>query len=516
MRLLTIALLAPVTAFASGFYMSENGSKTLMMGGAFAGQADDMSAMQHNPAGLAQMRGFNFLLDGQLVTHNITFRRLDPGFDPANPPATSLANEVNNSAPPFVVPMIGVGHGLKIFDRTLFIGLGLYGPPANGQYKFPAPNYETDAMMRYAENPRKFAPQRYSLIENYILVVFPTLSIAMEVIPKRFMLGVSLQPVLASFFFTQSVTSITRIGIRPMRQADEDPFFDSVVKVNLPMQYVNFTAVLGAMVRPTDWLQFGVSFRPQVMINARGNLDIALGQAATGLGTTVMGNTTSLSLRLPAELKLGVHVKPFPKLGINFDFIYQGWQSVQEIVVTPEDVFLKMGTAEPQRVAPFRIQKNWQAAYNFRLGGAYQLFPWLALHLGGWYETGAIPSEYIGVDFLHFSRFFLTGGVGLKVWKLEVLLGAAGSPSMTYSVPQSMVLAGSTEPEPAGYVGSGVYTSSNFMATLGIRGRFGGDDTPVERMPEPAPESPPQLEKKETAPAEKPAPPPAATEEAPK
>ena len=498
MRLLTILLLVPVTASAAGFYMSENGSKTLMMGGAFAGQADDMSAIQHNPAGLAQLTGFNFLLDGQLVSHGINFKRRDPGFDPAAVP-DSPVSDVQNSAPPFLVPMIGLGQGFKLLDRTLFIGVGLYGPPAQGQYRFPAPNYERNAMNQYAENPRRFAPQRYTLIENYILLIFPTLSIAMEVVPRRFSLGVSLQPVIASFYFSQSVLSV----IRPTRMSEEDPSFDSVVKVNMPLQYVNFTAVLGAMVRPTDWLQFGVSFRPQVMINARGKLEIELGERARSTNAQVMGDTTWLSLQLPAELKVGVHVKPFSKLGINFDFVYQGWQSVQEIVVSPENVTLSLGGAPPAPVAQFRIQKQWQAAYNFRLGAAYQLFPWLALHLGGWYETGAIPQQYIGVDFLHFSRFFLTGGVGLKFWKLEVLLGAAGSPAMSYAVPDSQVLAGSTDGASTAVVGSGVYPSSSFMATLGIRGRFGGED------PAPKAEEPPRTDgQPQPAPAE-PAPAPA-------
>ncbi len=502
MRLWLPVLLVPAVASASGFYLSENGSKTLMMGGAFAGQADDLSAIQHNPAGLAQLTGFNFLLDGQLVFHNINYQRYDPGFDPANPPNTP-ANPVQNIGGPFTVPMVGVGFGLKLLDRTLFIGVGAYGPPADGHYQFPAPNYATDTNGKLLENARKFAPQRYSLVENTIFIIYPTLSLAMEVIPRRFSLGVSLQPVIASFQFTQAVTSIDRFGIHPTTQAQEDPVYDSLVKVNLPLQYVQFTGVLGAHVRATDWLQFGVSFRPQVMINARGTLEIEPGPIAKQ-AAVVTGNAASLSIMLPAELKVGVHAQPISRLGVNFDFIYQGWQSVQEIVLSPEDVSLTiMGKTDP--VAPFHIKKQWKAAYNFRLGGSFALFPWLSLYLGGWYETGAIPSEYVGVDFLHFERFVLTGGVGVKVWNLELVVGAAGSPSMTYAVTQSEVRAGSTEPEPAPVVGTGVYTSGHFMVTAGIRGQFGA--VKPAPPPEPAPAAPP--------PAAEPAPAPAPVEAAP-
>src|SRR5690348_450757 len=109
MRFLTVLLLAcSAPASAAGFYLAENGSKTLMMGGAFAGQADDLSALQHNPAGLAQLQGFQFMVDGDLALHMITFQRYDPGFDPANLPTTP-AQPVSNSGGPFVAPMIGAG-----------------------------------------------------------------------------------------------------------------------------------------------------------------------------------------------------------------------------------------------------------------------------------------------------------------------------------------------------------------------------------------------------------------------
>ena len=50
----------------------------------------------------------HFMLDGQLVTHSVTFQRYDPGFDPANLPTTP-AQAVSNSGGPFPLPMVGVG-----------------------------------------------------------------------------------------------------------------------------------------------------------------------------------------------------------------------------------------------------------------------------------------------------------------------------------------------------------------------------------------------------------------------
>src|SRR5882757_8751937 len=98
---------------------------------------------------------------------------------------------------------------------------------------------------------------------------------------------------------------------------------------------------------------------------------------------------------------------------------------------------MSMNGGPPKAIEPFHIQKHWMASYQFRLGASYRLFPFLSLYAGGWYETGAIPDNYIGVDFMHFGRPFFTGGVGVHVWKLEVLAGVAGSPASTHAVTQS-------------------------------------------------------------------------------
>ncbi len=482
--LAALALL-PALASAAGFNLSENGAKTLLMGGAFAGQADDLSALQHNPAGLAQLSGFNFLADGQLVIHDVSFQRYDPGFDPEAPPKTP-AQQVSNSSGPFLGPMLGAGYGLQLFGRTLFVGAGVYGPPANGKYVFPRPSYAVDASGKLLENARRSAPQRYALIDNDVYIVYPTLSLAYAVHP-RVMLGVSLQPVLTSFKLSQAVTSIDRFGLHPKTQTEEDPIYDSVVSVDLPLQYSNFTAIFGALVKPTDWLQLGVSFRPQIMINARGKLAIQPGPIASAAGTVVTGDDVTLSLLMPAELKVGLHVRPLRQLGVNFDFIYEGWQSIQELVLAPQGVSISALGSEPTPLEATRQPKRWRPAFHFRLGASYALFPWLSLYLGGWYETGAIPREYLGVDFAVVERATLTGGAGVRFAGLELLVGAAGSPAQRLAVTQSEVRAGSTEPDPAPVVGTGVYTTSNVMFTVGLRGHFGGGPAPAPPAAEPQP-----------------------------
>ena len=50
-------LLLPSLALANGFAINEMGTKAVGMGGAFAAQADDPSAVYYNPAGIVQLEG---------------------------------------------------------------------------------------------------------------------------------------------------------------------------------------------------------------------------------------------------------------------------------------------------------------------------------------------------------------------------------------------------------------------------------------------------------------------------
>jgi long-subunit fatty acid transport protein len=274
-----------------------------------------------------------------------------------------------------------------------------------------------------------------------------------------------------------------------------------VVSVNLDGQ-LTATGIVGAMFQPLDNLSFGASFRPPLPIHASGTLELALGEAARGLnsqtncvsrtdssGAVHCENQTDLTLTQPMELRIGARYSPIKKLGINADFVYQGWQSVDELVLAPKNMTLKVGSADAKPVAAFHIPKNWHASYSFRLGASFDVIKYLTLHAGFFYETAAAPDEYAGIDFMHFDRFFISGGATVHLWKVDLVLGAAGTPTVTKAITQSSVAAGSTDPEiPGSIVGAGLYASGGWIITAGLRGRFGTPPAaPPTALVEPAP-----------------------------
>lgn len=480
------ALLAavPGAASASGFYFGDNGARALMQGGAFTAQADDLTAIQHNPAGLAQLEGLSFLVDAQLLNHQVSFLRQDPGFDPASP--STLVNTVDNSKSGlFFLPFLGASYGFQLGGRTMTVGLGVYGPPAQGRYVFPSPNYEKDAMGRFLQSPNKNAPQRYSLISNDIIILYPSLTVSYAVHP-RFLVGASAQLVISHFNFKQAIFAGDALGLNPMRQLQEDPNFDAVVEVDVTGR-VGFTGIVGLLAKPLDWLSVGASIRPPVPIHASGTLGLTLSDVFKSAGASVEGNQANLDITLPLELRVGARATPIAGLGINADFVYTGWNSVDQILLTPVGVSLKTNT-ETKEIAPFAIPKRWVATSSVRLGASYDVIRYLTVHAGFLFETQAAPNQYYAVDFAHPQRLMVTGGVTAHVGPVDVLAGIAYSPNVQTVVTESEVRRGQTDPTlTAGVVGAGIYNSGGFSIILGVRGRFPPKPQATVEAPAPAP-----------------------------
>ena len=75
---LSAFILAPSPALAAGFALFEQGAKGMGFAGAFTAQANDASAIFHNPAGLAFLKGKQLYFGGTAVAPRSTFTGEDP------------------------------------------------------------------------------------------------------------------------------------------------------------------------------------------------------------------------------------------------------------------------------------------------------------------------------------------------------------------------------------------------------------------------------------------------------
>lgn len=72
--LVAVCIMLPSAAFASGFAINEQGAKALGMGGAFAAQADDPTAVYYNPAGITQLEGTQVSVGVSLIQPSTSFK----------------------------------------------------------------------------------------------------------------------------------------------------------------------------------------------------------------------------------------------------------------------------------------------------------------------------------------------------------------------------------------------------------------------------------------------------------
>src|SRR2546428_170847 len=137
-----LALLVGLTtaAFAGGFSFTEHGAAASGKANAFAGEANDPSAIFYNPAGITQLPGTQLMIGTSIV-------KLDSTFRCSTTPCEN--SQLQDQFP--IIPHFYITHRFKQWDERVSIGLGVYTPfgfvadwPDNWQGKFNT----TDARLR--------------------------------------------------------------------------------------------------------------------------------------------------------------------------------------------------------------------------------------------------------------------------------------------------------------------------------------------------------------------------------
>src|SRR5881396_2185283 len=126
-------------AWAGGFSLTEHGAAASGKANAFAGEANDPSAIFYNPAGITQLPGTQLMIGTSIVKLDSTFR------DSTSGASTQLQDQFP------IIPHFYITHRFKQWDERVSIGLGVYTPfgivvdwPDNWQGKFNT----TDARLR--------------------------------------------------------------------------------------------------------------------------------------------------------------------------------------------------------------------------------------------------------------------------------------------------------------------------------------------------------------------------------
>ena len=389
LALLVGGLLVSAPATPSGFQVMTQGARATGMGLAFAGVADDPSAIFYNPAGMGFQEHFSLMVGGSILG------RRTADFAGANPfPGAGNFESVQKQE--FVIPNL---YAVVPLTPELNFGLGVTAPYGlglrwNDPEHFSGRFVSQNAVIKTADiNP----------VFSYKL--FPELSVAA---------GADLR------FSKVQLERNTNLGI-------VDPFGGQVVDLAHVKLNSNLTSNHGwgwnvaFLFKPLPNIGIGASYRSKIKVDYDGTAVFI--QRLTGnpvvdgivAGRLPVGvHPVATSIEFPATLNTGVGIGLPADLLLSLEADWTKWSS-----------FNALNIRFPDGVAP-EIDRptNWKDSWAYRAGLEKKFGNW-ALRVGYYFDNTPQPEKDVGPILSDNDRNAYTAGFGYNTPEWGVDLGGA-------------------------------------------------------------------------------------------
>jgi long-chain fatty acid transport protein len=180
-------------------------------------------------------------------------------------------------------------------------------------------------------------------------------------------------------------------------------------------------ATFGLMIKPSNMLSLGVTFRTPSKIGFKGTTMVAgIPQLAPLVGPIDATTDVEADVTLPMWLCGGIAVKPIDRLTLTFDAQYTQWSKIDVIEITFTDPAwsLLMEQTEGDKMI-----FQWENKVQFRFGAEFMATEKLAFRAGYYFDPSAAPDKTINVLIPNadFNCFAL--GIGYNIDGVAVDLG---------------------------------------------------------------------------------------------
>ena len=412
-----LSLSAPVGA--QGLYAGSKGARVMGRAGAFGAKADDLSAVEYNPAGLTYVEKTDLQLSNRFSYNQTKFQRV-PTLEDGE--IVSFDGVKNQTPWQGLEPLLGVvsNFGLKDFA----FAATAYAPAGTSKLTFSPGSVEADeeGAQRYMMVERESAILIYALSTAYKYrdvfgvgatfqwIHVPRLNYSLIVAPVGF--GIGADKVNAQFDMQADV-------------AGSDPFIPN--------------AVVGAWVQPIKQLRLSLS--GQVIpaeIKSKSTIHVARATSGAELDlvrddpntptreTEPVENDVELRVPLPLWARAGAQLIQ-DKFDLELNVTWHGWSRVDTFVLDSLVGGVGLSGSLGGATIPIdvvNIEKNWKNTLTFQLGGDVQVIAdKLTLRAGVAYETPTADKASAHVDFATGHHF--TGAVGASLFIKKFELAAA-------------------------------------------------------------------------------------------
>lgn len=383
---LAILLLSTGGLLANGLNLNGFGARAASMGGAFVGLADDYTAVFWNPAGLALMKTATFGFTGDILIPSSTY---DLG---------TFSMKTNRQYYPAGL----IGFFQPIGGRVV-VGVGAYTLSGLGAYWN---NTGLEAALISPYPTSAFTPP----VENYTWKSFiGSITIAPAIAVKvtdQIFLGATFN-INYGFFKTNQWGEYQVVA--------EPPMLFNFGQAAMNVTGWGYGATFGLLVKPTDRISFGVTYRLASKIKMSGTSSLEnLPLLNSALPDT---SPAKLNATSPMWLAGGLAVKPIEKLTVTFDLQWTNWKKLDYLTIALSDP-----TWNAFGVTENTLTLNWANKVQIRAGLEYKLGSF-ALRCGYYYDPAPAPDSTMNILIPSFTYNTVTVGFGYKKGNSEFDLG---------------------------------------------------------------------------------------------
>jgi long-chain fatty acid transport protein len=435
---LAVILLLASGLLANGLNLNGFGARAAAMGGAFVGLADDYTAVFWNPAGLALMKKGTFGLTGDLLMPRSTYALPDP---------STFSMKTESKAYPAGL----LGYFQPIGDRIV-VGLGAYTLSGLGA------DWKNTGLEAALLAPSHIPPQAFSPpVTNYnwrsyigSITIAP--AIAVKVTDQIFF-GATFN-INYGFFKTDQWATYTVIPTKPA------PTLFNFGQATLDVKGWGYGATFGLLVKPTDRVSFGLTYRLQSKLKLSGT---SLIQNFPEFGPYLLGqpnlpdtSPAKLDAISPTWLAGGLAVKPLTNLTLAFDLQWTNWKKLDTLTVTFQDpVWIAVGKTHQD------LTLLWANKLQIRGGLEYTVGDF-AVRAGYYYDPAPAPDSTMNILIPSFNYNSITAGFGYKKGDFKVDLG------LEYLMGQKRTVAAFPLPPDAPENMPGIYTMKILVPMISL------------------------------------------------
>jgi long-chain fatty acid transport protein len=345
------------------------------MGGAFVGDASDLSAAYWNPAGLTQLENSQFAIGVGGVWPTGTYTFSEYGVD------ASMAAKLYPSG------VLGYAHGGGSWTAGVFASV----PSGAGA------SWDPDGLLPLSLGQ----PMNW---ESQIGVAVISPAAALEV-TERLSLGVAVNVNVGMLKFNSPVVVPEARLVGQYEESDTG---------------WGVGAGAGLRYAASERLALGVAWRAPVTVEFSGDatnpLAPIIGQGAGMILPETSGATRSI--RWPMWLGAGVSFRPATRWVFNADVHYTKWGDLEQLAIGYDDPLWQQLFADG---GGFGL--NCEDRFQFRLGMAHELTETLSLRLGYYYDPTPTPVESLNILLPAADFHGLTAGIGWQRGSIDLDVG---------------------------------------------------------------------------------------------